>query len=984
MRYIILLIEILLCHIPNLASAQDFKYTPQYADLCYLKGISEFNNQNYQTAKYQFEQSLEVNDSIKRDEPYLSSNAINWISHILYIEGNKKEAQDLTVDYCFLPVDQRNTQESDSLWILSSECSDIKQSLHYSKMARNIEITNLGNNHYYIANSDQEIANIYMKLGQWDSAKYYQKEAIEIFERCMSNDFTQNYIITLLQYTRTCVQLCDINAYEIIAKKCKFAAQQLYGKISYDYASSLYILSEVNYDFRDYVDCISNAKEAAKIYSQLFPSEKYEMDLAICYRLLGNVYGHINNYQEALSYLQLASDIFEKRKSIGDGILFDLAFYQGKNGYFDEALKNYKKLINLLETHYLPNQSEKKQSQDLLISSYLDVAEIFYRRKDIDSTILYANRGLDLAKKYDARSKQLEALQDLSACYFDQSLYNKAIELQEYILREDSSNMTNISNLMCSYYMVKNKDGLYKCASLYYVLEKKRIISEISKIYETARFDYLENGEFKKFDYPIKFAEYYNMDDSICSLAYNCELFKKGLLLTSSIDFSRIISECSETIQNEYAYLLQIRERLNHPIPNQERYKLVELEQKIEGNLLKQIPRWTDNIKQLQVTWKDVQKALNKNEVAIEFSKIKSGDNMHMIALIIRAGWNSPRCIVLDELDYSDNMIGKFNQTTFSDHMLSKRIWTKILNEAQILDHETIFFAADGAFRVFPIEYLCNPQNPNQTISDCFDIIRLSSTRDICTRKDSDYISSISLYGNLLYNIPKEKKIANSRIYKPSKYCDLDNAQSPFMNDSTRSGFKYLYWTKAEIDSIEQYSMNYLPQTSVLKYELDKGTEESFKRMSSKATSIIHMATHAFYYSKESSNHLEGILLSGCNTICDDSLEVEDGILCSSEIELLDLRNTSLVVLSGCKTGLGNSMVDGIGGLQRAFKKAGVNTIIMSLWEVSDIATSYFMSNFYKFLFVTKSKKKAFIKAQQLTKSKFDSPYYWASFVMLD
>jgi CHAT domain-containing protein len=77
-------------------------------------------------------------------------------------------------------------------------------------------------------------------------------------------------------------------------------------------------------------------------------------------------------------------------------------------------------------------------------------------------------------------------------------------------------------------------------------------------------------------------------------------------------------------------------------------------------------------------------------------------------------------------------------------------------------------------------------------------------------------------------------------------------------------------------------------------------------------------------------------------------------------------------------------MVDGIGGLQRAFKKAGVSTIIMSLWEVSDIATSYFMQQFYKSLFITKSKSKAFIQAQQQTKEKFEDPYYWASFIMLD
>ena len=243
------------------------------------------------------------------------------------------------------------------------------------------------------------------------------------------------------------------------------------------------------------------------------------------------------------------------------------------------------------------------------------------------------------------------------------------------------------------------------------------------------------------------------------------------------------------------------------------------------------------------------------------------------------------------------------------------------------------------------------------------------------------------MYGNLQYDITPKQKIANSHKYSPSQYCAIDNKRGSLIVDSVRAGYKHLYWTQLEIDSIEQFAIDYLPQISIDKYEQDKGTEESFKTLSKKSTTIIQLATHAFYYKDLSNNdsyQSEGLLLSGCNTPCDDSLNIEDGILCSSEIELLDLRNTSLVVLSACNTGLGNTMVDGIGGLQRAFKKAGVGTIIMSLWEVSDAATSYFMQQFYKSLFITKSTRKAFIQAQQQTKNRFEDPYYWASFIMLD
>lgn len=985
-----IIIILLLCLSSILTLAQDIEYTPQYADSCYIKGIAEFRNQNFKVAKTCFDLSWEINDSIQRNEPYFSSNAFCWLAYLLYLEGEKEEAQDISVDYCLLPVDQRMTLESDSLWVLASECSDLRQSLVFSEAARSIEINNLGHRHYYIANSDQHIAGVYMQLNQWESAKYYQEEAIDIFEEYFDSDYTQNYIITLLEYIRTCVHLSDFDAYKKTFNKCKLAAQKLFGLTSSNYAYTLYEISRANNYFDDFVDCISNAKEAISVYSLFLPSKEIEMRLVLCYQLLGNAYGYVNNYPTAKYYFQQANDILEKDKSIADEILFDTAYYQGKCGEYDESIKTYKKLINLLEEVYLLQDTYKEHAQELLISSYLDIAEMYYLKKQLDSTLVYANKGLASAQQYNIKSKQLEALQTISLCYFHQSLYDKAIELQEYILKENGEtiNMTNVYNLMWSYYATKNKDGFYKCANKYYSFAKSEILSVFSRIYEKNRLDYLKDGDFDRFSCPIRFARYFSNDDSICSLAYNCELFRKGVLLTSSVEFSRIVTENDETIQNEYQHLMRIRERLNRPILDRERRELIEKEQQIEGELLKQTPMWADNIRQLQYSWKDVQSALKENEIAIEFAEdISDKKRKTMIALIIRSGWSSPKCVVLNEFNGNYTSITSYNNSVFEDISFSNSIWGNIIKESQLSNQDVIYFAADGIFKVFPIEHLCDPENPKQTISERFNIVRLSSTREICNHDSDGSLLSISLYGNLQYDVSSETKTANSRKYSISHYCADDNKRSLFMKDSIRAGYKYLYWTKAEIDSIEEYAITYMPQMSIFKYELDMGTEESFKALSNNSTSIIHFATHAFYFDSISSGNdspSEGLLLAGCNTICNDSLTVEDGILCSSEIELLNLRNTSLVVLSGCNTGLGANMVDGIGGLQRSFKKAGVKSIIMSLWEVSDIATAYFMQNFYKSLFITQSTRKSFIQAQRLTKNKFGSPYYWASFILLD
>ena len=155
-----IIIIILLSIAFNMTKAQKVEYTPQVADTYYLKAINEFKKHNYKLAKLHFDLSWEINDSIQRTEPYLSSNAPDWLAYTLYMEGDKEEAQEISVDYCFPPVDQRNTYQSDSLWILASECQDLQRSLDFSKKARSLEIKTLGHKHYYIANSDQQIASI--------------------------------------------------------------------------------------------------------------------------------------------------------------------------------------------------------------------------------------------------------------------------------------------------------------------------------------------------------------------------------------------------------------------------------------------------------------------------------------------------------------------------------------------------------------------------------------------------------------------------------------------------------------------------------------------------------------------------------------------------------------------------------------------------------------------------------------------------------
>ena len=97
----------------------------------------------------------------------------------------------------------------------------------------------------------------------------------------------------------------------------------------------------------------------------------------------------------------------------------------------------------------------------------------------------------------------------------------------------------------------------------------------------------------------------------------------------------------------------------------------------------------------------------------------------------------------------------------------------------------------------------------------------------------------------------------------------------------------------------------------------------------------------------------------------------------------MNLTETELVVLSACEIGLGEITSEGVFGLQRAFKKAGVQTIIMSLWGVNDLVASLFMRVFYQEWLSGKTKHEAFAIAQNTVRESYEGND-WAAFIMLD
>jgi len=100
---------------------------------------------------------------------------------------------------------------------------------------------------------------------------------------------------------------------------------------------------------------------------------------------------------------------------------------------------------------------------------------------------------------------------------------------------------------------------------------------------------------------------------------------------------------------------------------------------------------------------------------------------------------------------------------------------------------------------------------------------------------------------------------------------------------------------------------------------------------------IVHFATHGWLNSQHP--QLSGLVLS----LVDENGQSQDGFLRAHEIYNLNLP-ADLVVLSGCRTGLGKEVRgEGLVGLTRGFMYAGAARVVVSLWDVNDAATAELM-----------------------------------------
>ncbi len=412
----------------------------------------------------------------------------------------------------------------------------------------------------------------------------------------------------------------------------------------------------------------------------------------------------------------------------------------------------------------------------------------------------------------------------------------------------------------------------------------------------------------------------------------------------------------------------------------------------------------------VRVTWQEVKRKMPNSSTAIEFIVYDRADTARLAALVIDKKMSAPQYIdiaaVSDIMNHplllgatvGEALVeaeGVYKDWLYSDVGLKTLIWNEKLQRA-VGQNKNVYFAPDGFMHQLAVEYLL----PNSLADK--NVYRLTSTRVLAERQKKFRADNMLICGGIDYSAGE---VADTIM--------ANDAQAYSTMYQLELSVNYLSGSKRECDSI--ISLRACPADTAL-MGLD-ATEDAVRALM-EDYDIVHLATHGCFADMVNTGtdlmpmQTDEQLSKSCLFLAAANRNLKektfnaqrvDGILSAREIALMDLSNTHLAVLSACQTGLGYLTVDGVFGLQRALKTAGVKAMIVSLWNVGDLATSVFFQRVYSHLKQGMPLNTAFMKAREYLKTAsvtvyrrraglssiktvqtFDNPKYYNAFILID
>jgi CHAT domain-containing protein/Flp pilus assembly protein TadD len=845
------------------------------------------------------------------------------------------------------------------------------------------------------AHDEENLGDLYIDLGQYEKAETLLTESISIAG--------QVYNRTGVNYAYFTADLAALYAYEGEFQKAEPLYREAYNIIKMtagpnhpQYAALCNNMAQMYIAMGEYEKAEKLIIEAISVQEKSIG--KNHPEYAVSCTNLGNLYTKLGHLEKAEPWLVEAQNVYQqtydKNHPAYGSSCINIANLYTKLGRFKESESLLKEAIQIYASAYGSGHPE------------------------------YALCCMNLGNLYEKMGRYEEA----------RKLYNEARQIERNSLGRFQTGYSTA----CDYLF--NLDWKQKMSreAYHYMLESVNVKKTI--LYKFFRFTnekekaiFLNNVIGSGDGYYSFFWQATNHKQA--GPIYDLSLFNRELILSSNRSLKRFCySSNNETLQRKYRNWIDLKNQLAYwySKPIADRKSVIGSLEKQSGEdekeIMRLLPDFKREINQKNNSWRKIQQQLGWDEAALEFIRFRyqcndrATDSVIYIALLTRKNLPEPKLIFLfeekqlsklfakkgtkNDNDYINQMYGRGirEKRNYPDGLaLYKLIWKPI--EKSISGIQKIYFAPCGL--LYKISFAALALNNNMLLSDRYRLVQLNTTASIARDGSREKkIDNLTLFGAIDYDADSLTLKTSTAKFKIAK----DDSRGLEKIFSDRESWNYLDGTKTEVNGIKKIADSKNISSQLLTGS--EATEESFKALEGlRSPDAIHIATHGFFYSKattsDSLSHVSppdiaanstfrfaddpllrsAILFAGANHTWHGQTfsGLEDGILTAYEVSNMYLPNTELVVMSACETGLGEVQgTEGVYGLQRAFKSAGVTYLLMSLWKVPDRETSEFMITFYEALFGDRKIEDAFEQAQKFMKKKYSNqPYKWAAWILV-
>ncbi|MFH2094643.1 MAG: CHAT domain-containing tetratricopeptide repeat protein, partial [Bacteroidota bacterium] len=849
------------------------------------------------------------------------------------------------------------------------------------------------------ARAVNNLALLYVEMGNYKAAKPLYLKARDIYKE-LYGEKHEAYARALSNIAALYDDLGDYAAAEPLYIEAKNIRKEVLGEKHPEYATSLNTLAYL-------YDVTGNFSAAEQLYTEALNIRKEVLGVkhksyAVSLNNLAFLYKEMGNYEAAEPLYETARNIWKEvlgeRHPTYATALDNLALLYRAMGRYEEAGPLYREALEIRRESL--GEKHPRYALSLnnlayyywLTDNYAASESLFVESASIMKEVLgekhpsYALALENQAKLYVSVERYPEA----------EKLNINALTIRKEVLGENHPDYgTSLINLAGFYY----KTGRLEEAGPLFTDALRVINNAIMQNFaflserEKELYFKIHTGSIDEFySYAMK---YYGKNPAISKEVYDNILKTKGLLLKSSTAMRTAILNSNDTaLFSKYEEWIELKRNISRLNSTEisSRKEDPEILARQANELEKELVRASglfDEIGKLQqLRWESVMNKLKPGEAAVEylhFTDAYDGNKIKYYALLISPASDQPEMISLFEEGEMQSLLDKYRGSSFksvsgvygtnadTNEELYRLIWEPL--EPFLKDIKTIYYSPDGILH--KISFPAIGKGKNIFLCDEYNLLHVISTGKIVNagQDKNEKIQSACVFGGIDYDTDSEGK-----------------AMWPYLPGSL---------TESEIIQEKFVRKNIIFTGNTAK----EASEEKFKDIYSKngiRPEILHIATHGFFYpdpdiqlkslENESQKKHEviefrgssgtglwqfvqnknplmrsGLLFAGANRAWSEPYSGTDneGVLTAQEVTQLDMGKTRLVVLSACETGLGDIRgSEGVYGLQRAFKMAGVKYIIMSLWQVPDKETVEFMELFYKKLLKFKDVRRSFNETQ--------------------